>query len=173
MKTFRIPALAAAITATGLVLAACGSGGTTAATETETVTAEADAPADDTAPADNPAGADADAPAPADAADAADSGARCALSAGTEAIVVQGPLDCAIVDAAWNEAIADPGFADRSRRVAAGDFLCRAHQTQPIQTGFCETDGEPYAGFKVIRGAGGHHGGMHGGPHGGMHHGGR
>lgn len=159
MKTFRIPALAAAITATGLVLAACGSGGTTAATETETVTvtAEADAPADDTAPAD------------ADAADAADSGARCALSAGTEAIVVQGPLDCAIVDAAWNEAIADPGFADRSRRVAAEDFLCRAHQTQPIQTGFCETDGEPYAGFKVIRGAGGHHGGMHGG----MHHGGR
>lgn len=171
MKTFRPHVLAAAIAAVGLTVAACSSSGTTAATQTETVTvtAEADAPDEAAAPADRDAPDAADTDAREDADEAVSPGARCALSAGTEAIVVQGALDCATVDAAWEQAIADPGFADRSSRVTAGDFRCRAHQTQPIQTGFCETDDAPYSGFKVIRGAGGHHSG----PHGGMHHGGR
>lgn len=157
MKTFRPHVLAAAIAAMGLTVAACGSSGTAAAplTETVTVTAEAD-PAEDDAPA--PTDTDAEAEDRADVDDAVRPGSRCNLSAGTRAIVVQGSIDCATVDAVWSEAIAAPGFSDRSSRTPAGEFLCRPHQLQPIQTGYCETDQAPYTGFKVIRG-GGHHGG--------------
>lgn len=160
MKTFRPHVLAAAIAAVGLTVAACGSSDTTAAPETETVTAraEASAPAEEDAPA--PADTDSEVD-PEDGADADETvrpGSRCNLSTGTRAIVVQGSIDCATVDAVWADAIADPGFSDRSSRTPAGDFLCRPHQLQPIQTGYCETDQAPYTGFKVIRG-GGHHGG--------------
>jgi len=166
VKTFRPHVLAAAIAAVGLTVAACGSSGTAATpqTETVTVTAEADpaAPAEDdaTAPADTDM--DTESEGRAESEDAATPGAGCDLSAGTRAIVVQGLIDCDTVDAVWSEAVAAPGFSDRSSRTPAGDFLCRPHQLQPIQTGYCETDQAPYTGFKVIRG-GGHHGGHHGG----------
>lgn len=112
--------------------------------------AEADAGAA-TAPETSSATATPDGQAGGDA-DAARAGSRCDIGQPyTTGLVVDGSMDCATLGEVWSQAVADPAFAHHGNHntITVGDWTCRAHQTRPVQTGFCENSSD-HAKFKVI-----------------------
>lgn len=79
-------------------------------------------------------------------------GRRCGI--GTDesvGLVVKGSTTCKALRNAWKRAVADPAFSHHGNhnRIAVDSWTCRAHQTRPIQTGFCETNPHTVK-FKVI-----------------------
>lgn len=82
----------------------------------------------------------------------AGAGQRCDLGEpDTVGLVVQGSLTCKTLRGVWKRAVADPDFAHHGNhnRIVVDDWTCRAHQTRPVQTGFCATD-DYRVKFKVI-----------------------
>lgn len=134
-----LPLTAGAFLLTAAALTGCSASETPAAPEVSTVTQVVTETV--TAPA-GPSSA------PAVAADGA-----CALDQpGARAIVVQGAVDCGTLTGVWAAAVADPAFATHGNRdtIVVGDWTCRAHETAPIPTGFCEDAGYRNK-FKVVR----------------------
>lgn len=71
---------------------------------------------------------------------------------GARAIVVQGAVDCGTLTGVWAAAVADPAFATHGNHntIVVGQWTCRAHETAPILTGFCQDTGYRNK-FKVVR----------------------
>jgi len=85
-------------------------------------------------------------------ADTVSAGGRCDIGQQyTTGLVVDGSMDCATLGDVWSQAVADPAFAHHGNHntITVGDWTCRAHQTRPVQTGFCENNTD-YTKFKVI-----------------------
>ncbi|CAM3106329.1 Lipoprotein [Prescottella defluvii] len=77
----------------------------------------------------------------------------CTLNqAGARVMVVQGTVECGTLNEVWAAAVADPAFAIHGNRntIVVGDWTCRAHETAPVPTGFCEDAGYRNK-FKVVR----------------------
>ena len=132
-----LPLTAGAFLLTAAALTGCSASDTPAAPETSTVTQVVTETV--TVPATS---------APLTAADGS-----CALDQpGARAIVVQGAVDCGTLTGVWAAAVADPAFATHGNRntIVVGGWTCRAHETAPIPTGFCEDAGYRNK-FKVVR----------------------
>lgn len=79
-------------------------------------------------------------------------GGRCEVGEdSTVGLVVKGTMTCGDLRGVWKKAVADPAFAHHGNhnRIMVGDWTCRAHQTRPVQTGFCAKDSYRVK-FKVI-----------------------
>ncbi len=84
--------------------------------------------------------------------DSVGAGQRCDLGKdATVGLVVKGTMTCGDLRDVWKRAVADPAFAHHGNhnRIVVGDWTCRAHQTRPVQTGFCAKDSYRVK-FKVI-----------------------
>ncbi len=55
------------------------------------------------------------------------------------------------MNSVWSRAVADPAFPVHGNRntITVDGWTCRAHQTRPVQTGYCE-DPSTQSRFKVI-----------------------
>jgi len=159
-----------AVLMSGAALAGCSSGGEDASPEASEPAASASSTTAPTAATSAP-GAEADPGAQADGSADGDGGAdgegsggaapqEAAVPAGgrcdigqqrTEALVVGGSIDCGSLNDVWSQAVADPAFATHGNRntIVVGDWTCRAHQTRPVQTGYCENPATQTR-FKVI-----------------------
>lgn len=149
-----------AVLVSGAALAGCSSGDEAApatsappsagATTGTSAPAEGPGSADRTDDDDRALGGGHDDAAPQDAAVSA--GGRCDIGQQqTEALVVGGAIDCGSLNDVWSQAVADPAFATHGNRntIVVGDWTCRAHQTRPVQTGYCENPASQTR-FKVI-----------------------
>lgn len=166
MRTRALAGTAAAISAGAALLAGCSSDPVSgdAGAAAEATTAAQDPTATGEATGAPTATGSAAAPAPAspgpaaggasagDATAAVRAGGRCDLGQPhTEALVVGGAIDCGTLADVWGRAVADPAFAvhGNGNTITVDGWTCRAHQTRPVQTGYCE-NAAAQARFKVI-----------------------
>ncbi len=157
MPTHPSTALSCVALAGAFLLAGCSTSGQrdTGATATETVTVQA-SPSAPTTPSATSTTTATSAPKAAHPSTTsprtAGPGQRCEIGKDrTVGLVVEGSTTCKTLRNVWKRAVADPNFSHHGNhnRINVDSWTCRAHQTRPLQTGFCETN-SPTVKFKVI-----------------------